>query len=64
MPGNTWNNYLFQTFVMAHPLTVDDVDCNINKAFLLNLQVYKKNRRTRVMAGELLTAVTHGTTTQ
>lgn len=29
---------------MAHPLTVTDVDCNIKKAFLLNLglQVYNK----------------------
>lgn len=49
---------------MAHPMTVTDVDCNINKAFLLNLQVYKKNLGTTVMAGELLTAVTHGPTTQ
>lgn len=45
---------------MAHPLTVTDVDCNIKKAFLLNLQVYKKiDEQEFVMAGELLTAVTH-----
>lgn len=42
MPSNTWNNYFISDLVMAHPLTVTDVDCNINKAFLLNLQVYKK----------------------